>query len=118
MPALLLIIAATCALIGCSLLALSLKRNWRLVSNSQISVRALKTVRLCGWAALCFSLIACVVKDGAGFAALSFPLLFALGSFLVAMMLSYRPSLFQPVIRAVETASKALSGTVRANAPD
>lgn len=99
----LLIISAIFALIGCASLALSLPRNWRSVTSVPLAEQSGAIVRRSGWLALSLALVACIWRDGASFAALTWPLLFALGAFSVAMALSYRPMLLRIVARCYPT---------------
>lgn len=94
-----LLFAAAFAFLGCASLALSQSRNWRAVTGATLLTSTQRTVRLTGWVLLIAALALCIARDGVGFAALTWPLLFAAGAFVVAMILSFRPRLLKPAAR-------------------
>lgn len=94
---LLLVAAAFLAFLGCASLALSLPRNWLAVVGEPLGATDMAITRRTGWLTLLTALLPCAIRDGPGFAALAWPLLFALSAFLVAMSLSYRAFLLRPI---------------------
>lgn len=106
---LLLGIAGMLALLGCIALALSLKGNWRLVTGASISPPCKKTARRAGWLLLSLALLACIISDGIGFAALIWPLLFAVASGIVAMTLSFQPNVLKVAARICQKFAEWLS---------
>ena len=91
---LLLTLAAICALGGCAFLALSQGRNWRTVMGKG---QASGLTRPLGWTLIGVSLVPCIIRDGASFAALLWPLLLAAASVTVALLLAYAPSGLKPI---------------------
>lgn len=89
-----LVLAFLICFSGCALLALSQARNWRAVVNN----RKAKPPRIAkwGWTLIALGLIPCVARDGASFAALLWPLVFAASAMSVAMVLAYRPTILRP----------------------
>lgn len=94
---LLLIAAAFLAFFGCASLALSLSRNWLAVVGEPLGAGGIAMLRRTAWFVLFAALLLCVIRDGAGFAALVWPLLFALSAFLVAITLAFKAALLRPV---------------------
>jgi len=99
----LLLIAAVLTLLACASLALGLPRNWKLVTGEPLAEPVQAIVRRTGWAVLFLALLICVVGDGGGFAALIWPLLFALAAFVTAMALSFRPGALLPLARVYQS---------------
>ncbi|MEM0985100.1 MAG: DUF3325 domain-containing protein [Pseudomonadota bacterium] len=95
--ALFLFLAALTAIIGCALLALSQSRNWREVIGGKPPELTPRLAKWTGWIFIFASLVFCVLRDGGSFAAILWPLLFAVGALSVAMLLAYRPSCLKPV---------------------
>lgn len=93
----LLFAAALLAFFGCASLALSLKRNWIAVAGEPLVTREAAILRRAGWLLLLAALLPCWLRDGPGFAALMWPLLFALSAFLVALTLGFRAALLRPM---------------------
>lgn len=85
--------------IGCMSLALSQHRHWKIVTGTMLVARTKKAIRVIGWALLGVALLVCIEAEGLGFAVLIWPLLIAAGSFIVAMLLSFRPGLLRLVAR-------------------
>ena len=86
----LLVLAYTICLLGCALLALSQTRHWRAVLNNRRADPP-KVAKI-GWLLVFTSLVPCVLRDGWSFAALLWPLIFAVSAMTIAMMLTYRPA--------------------------
>ncbi len=99
----LLLLAGAFVLLACASLALGLPSNWKLVTGEPLAGHVQKIVRRSGWGALFLALVISIVRDGAGFAALIWPLLFALAAFATAMALSYRPSILLGLARAYQS---------------
>jgi hypothetical protein len=99
----LLSIAVVLTLLACASLALGLPRNWKLVTGEALAEPVQTIVRRTGWTALFMALLTCVLRDGAGFAVLIWPLLFALAAFVTAMALSFRPVVLRSLARAYQS---------------
>lgn len=82
---------------GCAFLALSQTRNWRAVVDDRKS-KPPRVAKL-GWTLVLLGLVPCIVRDGASFAALEWPLVFAAAAMSTAMILAYRPSVLRPATR-------------------
>lgn len=93
----LLAAAALATSLGCACLALSQDRHWKTVTAAPR--RPALPLRLAGFALLGSSLAACIARDGGGFAALMWPLLFAAGALATAALLTWRPAALRPVAR-------------------
>lgn len=85
---------------GCMSLALSQDRNWKTVAATAPAGRAQAAARFVGWVLLGATLAISVSVAGPGFAVLMWTLQIAVASFIVAMMLSFRPGSLRPVVRA------------------
>ncbi len=94
-----MVLVALLTFLGCAFLALTQKRNWRAVSNLTLTSNTKARLNIMGWLLQGVALLLCVLVEGAGFAALLWPLFFASGSFMVAMLLSYRPHFLRPIAR-------------------
>lgn len=102
----LLALASLSSLFGMAALALSQERNWRNVCNgAKPSETEIGISRWCGSLLLMLALVFCVVRDGASFAALIWPLLLAAGAFVTAMSLAYKSDLLSPLAAAVSRAN-------------
>lgn len=99
----LLLAAAALTLLACASLALGLPRNWKRVTGQALADPVRAIVRRSGRAALLLALAVCVARDGAGFAALIWPLLFASAAFATAMSLSYRPGMLLGLARSYQS---------------
>lgn len=86
-----LIIAISMAFFSCACLAISQPNHFRSVTGGSLSVPQKRQLRWVGWTLLFLSLAACILRDGVSFAVLLWPLLFAVSSFAVAMLLAYKP---------------------------
>lgn len=100
--ALLLIAFAVC-LAGCLLLALSQVRNWRRVTGDSKAIAPKSSTA--GWLFVLLSLVPCVLRDGASFAALLWPLIFAASAMTAALLLTYRAAWLKPVARMLSRTS-------------
>ena len=91
----LLVLACTTCLLGCALLALSQRRHWRTVLDDRKAdpPKLAKT----GWLIVFASLVPCVLRDGGSFAALLWPLVFGASAMTIAMLLTYRPAVLNPL---------------------
>ena len=96
-----LCLASFCALIGCSLLALSQNRHWRAVVGGKPPAQTASAARGRGWILVFITLLFCVLRDGESFAAVLWPLLLAAAAFLVSMALAYSPGLLKPIGNAL-----------------
>lgn len=94
-----LTLACFFTLAGCISLALSLDRNWKNVTGETLVKPVKKSSRRMGWILLSLALSACIARDGVGFAALMWPLLITIMSFIVAMTLSFWPELLRSITR-------------------
>ena len=97
--AVLLLVALLLCLSGCSLLALSQDRNWRKVLDDRNATPPI--FAWLGWTRVLSAFVPCVARDGASFAALLWPLLFAAGAGAAAMVLTYRPRWYGAAIRVL-----------------
>ncbi|MEM0984847.1 MAG: DUF3325 domain-containing protein [Pseudomonadota bacterium] len=96
-------IASLLCLVGMAALALSQDRNWR---SMGIGVAPAGWVRPLGWGLILSALILCILRDGASFAALIWPMLLAAAAFLIGMALAYRPTWLRPLAQSfVKTGS-------------
>lgn len=98
---LLFALAVLSALLGCAFLALSQNRNWRDIVSCKPSERMTRLARMAGCTFVFASLVFCVIRDGASFAALLWPLLFATAAFTIAMTLAYQRGLMGPLASAL-----------------
>ncbi|MEM1143333.1 MAG: DUF3325 family protein [Pseudomonadota bacterium] len=99
----LLICASGLCLSGCLLLALSQRRNWRVVLSDRAA--SPPNVASAGWLLVFLALVPCTVRDGGSFAALVWPLLFASAALATAMTLAYRPTWLKPVAYVLDKGS-------------
>lgn len=90
---------ASLAFIGCMSLALSQNRNWNIVTGTALVTRTKKAIRVIAWIFLGAAFFVCIDIEGLSFAVLIWLLLMAAASFIVAIMLSFRPELLKPVAR-------------------
>lgn len=95
------ILAAVCAFAGCALLALSQPRHWQAVTGSA-TIPPRSSRRLGGGLVLA-SLVTCIWRDGASFAALLWPLLLMAGALGVSAVLAWRPASLRPLARLAGT---------------
>jgi len=95
-----IVITGGLAFAGCILLALSQSGKWTAVMGSAVVVRTQHATRAAGGVFLGAAFAVSLVTEGAGFAALLWTLQVALASFIVALMLSFRPGWLRPVARA------------------
>lgn len=86
-----LLAAIGAALLGCAYLALSQDKHRRSVLARGAKPPAVSTMRLFGWVLVMASLMLCVAGDGAGFAALLWPLIVGGAAVVIAIVLAYRP---------------------------
>ncbi|PCD04216.1 hypothetical protein COC42_07975 [Sphingomonas spermidinifaciens] len=100
MSAFLFLGALLSALTGCALLALSQARHWQAVTGS-LSV-ARPGPRRSGYVLVATSLLLTVLLDGAGFAALFWPLLSGAAVLATAAVLAISPGLLRPLARLWE----------------
>lgn len=91
------VLMALLSLAACTSLALSQERNWKIVTSGSQGSRARLALRYLGWALLCGVLALAMASGVAGFAVLLWMLLAMLASFVVALLLTFRPGLFRPV---------------------
>ncbi|MEO0566537.1 MAG: DUF3325 domain-containing protein [Pseudomonadota bacterium] len=96
-PAVLLIFAFLSALLGCVLLAVTQIRHWKTLFGPRAEPGHVRVARTMGWSLIAMSLVLCVLRDGASFGALLWPLTLAVAAFCTAMMLAYRPQWLKPL---------------------
>ena len=75
--------------IACTLLAICQNKNWHLVTKKPN--RNNNTIRYMGFSLLTLSIIFCFLDQGISYTALLWPLLFFCASFMVSMILSFKP---------------------------
>lgn len=97
MSALLLMAAILAVTAGCTLLALSQPRHWQDVMGSPSPPP--RASRRWGWALLATSIVLVILRDGASFGALTWPMIAGLGAAITAGMLTYAPILIKPIAR-------------------
>jgi uncharacterized membrane protein len=98
-----MILALVSACAGCALLALSQARHWQAVTASPSPPpRALRRV---GWSLVLASLMLCILRDGASFAALLWPLLMMAGALIAALLLAWWPAALRPLCRLMVPSS-------------
>ncbi|MEM8682932.1 MAG: DUF3325 family protein [Pseudomonadota bacterium] len=97
-----LALAFLSAFAGCTLLALSQGRNWRLVSGAYLPDTARRLARFLGCSLSVVSLGICIFLDGGSFAALLWPLLLAAAALLLAMVIAYWPTALKPIVLALK----------------
>ncbi|MEM7360239.1 MAG: DUF3325 domain-containing protein [Pseudomonadota bacterium] len=102
-----LIIASLLGLFGTASLALCQQRHWKSVMHADLSSASKSLIRNSGLVFLLLSLVVCIQRDGAGFAALLWALIFAVASLITALVLSYQPR----TLRFLASAYSALSGS-------
>lgn len=84
-------------LVGCASLALGQHRHWRTVTGTKLHKSSQTVIRLTGWALIFAALVLCIVRDGASFASLTWPLLITAGACAVAMTLSFNAVWLRPL---------------------
>lgn len=94
-----LALAFALMLVGVSMLMLWQPRNWRKVTGEASSSPA--QARL-GWLLVMAAYVPCALCDGAGFAFLLWPLIFALAAFGIAIILSFSPRVFRSLARLLK----------------
>ncbi|MEM9618390.1 MAG: DUF3325 family protein [Pseudomonadota bacterium] len=88
-----LVLAVLSAFLGCGCLALSQEKHWRrIISAAQSGAKAKICLKCAGWALVSFSLVFCVLRDGASFAVLLWPMLMAAAGMSAAMALALMPN--------------------------
>lgn len=93
-----LLTAAVCAMVGMSLLALSLEPHWRQVTAAPAPVSFGKTtLRVLGGAALACALMFCLAADHATMAVLVWIMFLAAAAFSVGMLLTWFPAILRPL---------------------
>lgn len=99
----LMILALVSACAGCALLGLSQARHWQAVTASPSPPP--RTLRRVGWGLLLASLMFCILRDGASFAALLWPLLIMAGALIAALLLTWWPAALRPLCRLMGPSS-------------
>ncbi|MBL4670620.1 MAG: DUF3325 domain-containing protein [Arenicella sp.] len=94
-----LLLAIGLTLAGCVSLALSQNRNWQNITETNLSSSTQRLIRTTGWVLLCIAFMICSARDGVSFAIILWLLLIGISSFIVAMILSFKPSLMSLVTR-------------------
>jgi hypothetical protein len=90
------LIALGLAWLGCLLLSLSLRRNYRRAfADDSAYARRLWPLRIAGYASIALALVPSVALCGAPIGICLWLSLVALAAFLVAMLLTYRPGFLQ-----------------------
>lgn len=95
MSMVLLIAAGLAGLGGCLALALSQHRHWQAAMRS--GSLPPRWARRLGWSLIAASLGLLIMRDGASFAMLFWPLLIGAGALLTAGLLSWKPTLLSPL---------------------
>lgn len=91
----LLIGAILAATLGSAMLALSQQRHWKAVTG--LTTPAGKLPRRLGWLLLAASLVLVILRDGASFGVLFWPMLVGLGALLTAAALTWAPGWMKPL---------------------
>lgn len=94
-----MLITGCLVLAGCVSLALGQAAKWKLVTGNPLVHRTRAALRVSGLLWLGTALGIGIAVDGAGFAVLSWTQQVALASFLVAMVLGFRPRSLRRVAR-------------------
>ena len=93
-----LLLAAIIAVTASStLLALSQPRHWQTVTG--LASPPPRTAQRYGWALLGTSMVLVILRDGASFGALSWPMIAGLGAVITAGTLTWMPSWTEPLAR-------------------
>ncbi len=97
MSVVLLVGALLAATFGSALLALSQQRHWHAVMGTSAPPGGLP--RRLGWLLIAASLVLVLLRDGASFGALFWPLLIGLGAMLTAAALTWAPGAMKPLAK-------------------
>ncbi|MEM9879121.1 MAG: DUF3325 domain-containing protein [Pseudomonadota bacterium] len=97
LDALFLICAFLCGLLGCSSIAISQLRHWRALFGPRAAPGRVFLARCAGWSLIAASLALCLVRDGASFGALLWPLVIGVSALCVALLLAYSPNVLKPL---------------------
>lgn len=95
MSAVLLSAALLAAVLGSVMLALSQRRHWQAVTGSPLS--AGRPPRRLGSLLLAASFVLTILRDGASFGALSWPMLAGFSALFTAMLLAWAPQALRPL---------------------
>lgn len=83
------------AVLGSVMLALSQRRHWQAVTGSPLS--AGRPMRRLGSLLLAASFVLTILRDGASFGALAWPMLVGFSALIVAMLLAWVPQALRPL---------------------
>mgnify|MGYP005859170229 CR=1 FL=1 len=90
-------LAMLLSFLGMVFLALSQAKHWRVITAEAETPPAM--ARPAGWALLFAALVPCILRDGASFAALTWPLLLAVAALTVSIFLAFCPARIRPFAR-------------------
>lgn len=97
---LLLLAAIGLALLGCGYLALSQPKHSKAVLNVDANSASHNFARLLGWTFIAASIVPCVIRDGWGFAVLTWSLVVPSAAMIISLLLAYRPELLRSIYRS------------------
>jgi hypothetical protein len=97
MSALLLLAALLAALLASALLALSQRKHWQALTGGPSCPGP--APRRLGWWLIATSLAVTLLRDGASFGALAWPMLLGCSGLMTAMVLAFAPHALRPLAR-------------------
>lgn len=98
MSAALLISALLAAFLGSASLALSQRKHWQVVTSSSSTPG--QAPRRAGWSLLGASFLLTILRDGASFGALFWPMLLGLSVMVTALLMTWAPQALRPLARS------------------
>lgn len=98
-PALLLVLALMCLVIGLAWLALAMDVHWQQVRGNQPLPKAVvRALRVMGGGALLVSLVLCLLADHPSMAALVWIMGLAASALIVTFTFTWQPRVFAPLV--------------------
>ncbi|WP_425408162.1 DUF3325 domain-containing protein [Hyphococcus sp.] len=94
-----LLAAIGLALLGCGYIALSQSKHSKAVLNTNANPALRIFTRLLGWSFIAASFVPCVIRDGWGFAVLTWSLVVPSAAMIISLLLAYRPAWLRAVYK-------------------
>lgn len=104
-----LLTAIGLALLGCGYLALSQPKHSKAILNTNANPAFHNFARLLGWLFVAAGFISCVIRDGWGFAVLTWSLAVPSAAMMIALLLAYRPEWLRPLVLATNIIMDSIS---------
>jgi hypothetical protein len=99
MSMVLLLAAFLAAVLGSALLALSQPRHWQSVTST--TARPAKAAHRLGCGLVFTSLLLTILRDGASFGGLSWPMLIGFSAVITALLLTFAPNTLRPLAQLI-----------------